>query len=145
MQRVVRLRYIGLYQIIGGIVGLLMVGYALMTGEGLLKNSAITVLSGSLLFTYSIVCGWFILIHHHQSLKLSIINQGFQVLMIGFGSFLFKYCSGIYLTLGFDVLNDKIESGIGLSIFHVFVNSGEHGEVSVNIIAAFLLVLCNRE
>ncbi len=143
MQIADRLRYIGLYQIIGGIVGLLT-GYTLMTGTDRFKNIAIVAVAGAVFFSFSITCGWLILIHHRKALLLSTINQGLQIFMIGFSSFLFKYCSGIYITLGVDVLNNKVESGIGLSLFHLFINSGEHGEVSVNIIAALLLAFLLR-
>ena len=141
MQKADRLRYIGLYQIIGGIVGWLMVGWALLYEEGQSKSLTTVVIFGILLFSFSIVCGWLLLSNYEQAIRFSAINQGLQVLMFGLGSFLFKYCSGIYLSFGVNVADDiKMKSDVGLSIFHLFINTGEQWEISVNVIAVWLLV-----
>lgn len=145
MQKTDRLKYIGLYQIIGGIVGWLMVGWALLSEEGQSKRLAIVVALGILLFSFSSVCGWLLLRNHKQGIRLSTINQGLQVLMVGLGSFLFKYCSGIYLSFGVNVLDDiKMKADVGLSAFHLSINSGEQWEISVNVIAVWLLMYLMR-
>lgn len=65
--------------------------------------------------------------------------------MLGLNSFLFKYCSGIYLSLGVDVLDDtSVKADIGLSMFHFFINIGEQWEISVNIVAVWLFVYLIR-
>ncbi|WP_018617858.1 hypothetical protein [Spirosoma luteum] len=145
MQKADRLRYIGLYQIIGGIVGWLMVGWALLSEEGQSKSLTIVVVLGILLFSFSIVCGWRLLRNYKQAILFSAINQGLQVLMFGLSSVLFKYCSGIYLSFGVNVLDDiKMKANIGLSMFHLSINTGEQWEISVNVIAVWLFVYLIR-
>ncbi len=140
MQKADRLRYIGLYQIIGGIVGWLMVGWALLFEEGQSKSLTVVVVLGFLLFSFSIVCGWLLLSNHKQAIRYSAINQGLQVLMFGLSSVLFKYCSGIYLSFGVDMENGiELKADVGLSMFHLFINTGEQWEISVNVVAVWLL------
>ncbi|GAB3902150.1 hypothetical protein [Spirosoma agri] len=135
-----RIRTIGFYQIIGGGVGLLMMGWALSTNEAS-KGILIFTASGCLLLGFSIVCGWGLLNGDKRALPLSIINQSLQIIMIGIGGFLFKYCAGLYVMLGIKFIDElKMTADIGLSTFELNINSGEQGAVSFNLIAILLFI-----
>lgn len=74
MRKADNLRYIGFYQIIGGIIGWLIIGWALLTEEGQSKSLAIVAVLGVSLFSFSIVCGWLLLRNYEQAILFSLIK-----------------------------------------------------------------------
>jgi hypothetical protein len=93
------IRIIGIYQIIGGLIGLIgLVRY----GLGLLLQNFIAFFIVSFVFSFGISCGIMLLKREYLiGVNLSLVNQFFQLSQIKILGFGFEYISGTYFALGF--------------------------------------------
>ncbi len=97
-----RMKSIGWYQILGGIIGVFMVCYTLFyTGE-LTGIDLLFFLIIVLLLIFNIYCGNLLRKADIRGLKLSTWNQALQILQFGIVAFGFEYYAGIRLAFGFD-------------------------------------------
>jgi len=132
---------LGFYQIIGGVLGLIVILWNmfetfLMSALGILLYLFIL-----LFFAYSIFCGILCLKANKNALRLSLINQILQVIGFAIMGFGFKYIAGVYFSIGLD-LSESIKFGVGagISSFNFnFNNQTERLELDFNVVAIALI------
>jgi len=136
---------LSLYQILGGIIGLIVIAWTLLK---------ITSISGALLVIFLVAIGLYffsiksgrLLLEKKIKLGLvySMINQIFQVVGIGVGSFAYKFSSGGQLFLGVDFTNGvNYKADFGLTsefIFSIYLADKEYF-LFINVLAIFLLYI----
>lgn len=134
------------YQIIGGSLGLLLVGWGFYKSENLEGATIIMFLLMASFFAFSFFCGIRCIQATRDALKLSFINQLLQLVgfnILGFG---FQYVAGLYLTVQLVVAKGlTFDWGFGISNLKL----SAHGEsealfVSFNIIALIVIVWISR-
>lgn len=137
-----RLNILGYYQLIGGIIGI-VITLIFLINQGILNGPLIVLLlTAIILMTYSTYCG-FLLIRKqlNKGIKLSIINQALQIIGFGVLGYSFKYASGVLLGLRIDLTNDFI-IGLDLNITTWKLNWNSDPEltfISINFIAILIL------
>ena len=132
---------LGLYQILGGVVGVLISIWGIYSIPRLTGLTVFLYLFILLFFAYSIFCGILCLKAQKSALVHSLINQLFQVIGFAMMGFAFKYIAGFYLTIWLD-LTDSIKFGFnaGISKFEFnYNNENERLEVEFNLIAFALI------
>ena len=130
--------YLGLYQIIGGGIGILILVWTSLFNV-VEWNSITIILLGLFLvfFVYSVFCGLICLEVKRSALRQTMINQFLQVLSFSFMGFAFSYVAGIYLTLGID-LNDspELKLNMGLSMIDLRINTdSQAADFHINLVA----------
>ena len=132
---------LGLYQIFGGAVGILIVVWGIYKSTILTGLTVLVYLFILLFFVYSIFCGSLCLKTKKNALKHSMTNQILQVIGFAMLGFAFKYVAGFYFTIGLD-LTDTINFGFGAGISKFdfnFNNEKDRLEVDLNLIAFSLI------
>ena len=132
---------LGLYQIAGGIIGILIIAW------GIYKTPLLTGLTGLLyifilsFFAYSIFCGTLCLKLRKHALRHSLVNQFLQLIGFAIMGFAFRYVAGFYLSIGLDLTETiKFDFGAGISTFTFNINNeAERLEVNLNLIAFGLI------
>ena len=139
-----RIRQIAYYQIIGGVLGLLIGIWAVTKISHISVDLIIFYSLGTLAFAYSILCGQRLLKGDVQkALQLSTVNQIFQLFNIAILGFSFKFTAGLYLGLGFDYTNSFLFAlGFQFSQFSItFDSSSTQVILEVNLVALYILYL----
>ncbi|MBP6620553.1 MAG: hypothetical protein KA188_09910 [Leadbetterella sp.] len=137
-----RIKRLAYYQIAGGILGVLVLIFALFQMETLDLQVIGVFTMASVFFSFSIYCGLLLTKPNHLlGLRLSKINQLVQVFSFNLFGLALKYISGI--CLGF-FLKDNSEFFIGfnfsLSTFEILLKSSpEEISVGVNLLAVYLI------
>ncbi|MCF1714928.1 hypothetical protein L0U88_09850 [Flavihumibacter sp. RY-1] len=132
---------LGLYQVAGGLIGFLLIGWTMINGGSINFSMILLFTIVFLFFGYSVYAGWLCLKINKKAFRHSMINQIMQVIgfaILGFG---FQYAAGLYLTIGID-LTDSIQLGFGAGISKVDININRHYErleVNLNLIAFALI------
>jgi hypothetical protein len=132
---------LGLYQVAGGLIGFLLIGWMMINGGSINFSMIFLLAIVCLFFGYSVYAGWLCLTLKKQAFRHSMINQVMQVIgfaILGVG---FQYAAGFYLTIGID-LTDSIQFGFGAGISKVDININRHYErleVNLNLIAFALI------
>ena len=141
-----KLKTLGLYQIIGGAIGTLLVIWGLINGQQITGFVILPYLFIILFFGYSIYCGTLCLQTKPNSLKYSLINQILQVIGFAMFGFAFKYAAGIYFSAGLNLTESfNLTFGAGISKFDFnFNNEKERLEVDFNFVALGLIVFIER-
>ena len=130
---------LGIYQVIGGSMGVLMVAWLGMPRKlDLLTMLGIIMLA---FFCYSIFCGILCLQKKESALRHSQINHYLQLICFGISGFAYQYASGVYLVVGLDLTDSFIAKfGVGISHFVLHVNSDtDQIVVKLNIVALILI------
>ena len=132
---------LGLYQIIGGVVGLLIILLSIFRTPLLTGLTVLVYIFILLFFAYSIFCGTLCLKTKKNALGHSITNQILQVIGFAMLGFAFKYVAGLYLTIGLDLTDSiKFSFGAGISKFDFnFNNEKDRLEVNFNLVAFALI------
>lgn len=134
------LNYFGIYQIFGGIIGILILLFLNYTR--LNSYEILAIIISYLLYAFSIFCGYMILKGKlKKGINLSIINNFIQVLGFGALGFAFKFVSGISLSLNLDLREDTI-IGLNLDVSNMQINLIGNSEsifININLIAIFVL------
>ncbi|TAL50549.1 MAG: hypothetical protein EPN92_01585 [Chitinophagaceae bacterium] len=132
-----KLKYLGIYQIIGGAIGVLLILWALLNSQQLTGLFIMIYLFMLLFFGFSIYCGTLCIKTKNNALQFSLINQILQVIGVAMFGFAFKYAAGIYLTAGLDLTETfNLKFGAGISRFDFnFNNETERLEIDFNFIA----------
>lgn len=139
-------RFLGIYQIAGGLFG-----YYLVFQEEIIYVLSkfvyfILILIG---FSFSIICGIVLLGRNiKKGLKFSLINQFFQLFqfeLLGYGIY---YVAGSYISVGFSdspTFHILYDSSLFRSAFYIslFLNKNEI-TISLNIVALFIIIIINR-
>lgn len=139
-----KLKYLGIYQIIGGVIGILnsirfIPNFGQVNGGVFLIFAAIF-----LLYVFSICCGYLLLKKRNNiGITLSVYNQFIQVVGFGVLGYAFHFAAGIYGGIKINLTNDTIINFmLGHSMARIDVNNPDGFiEISVNFIALWLLNL----
>jgi hypothetical protein len=142
MQKIEKqIKALAIYQIVGGIIGIILSIY--FAGKVGLNVSLlkITILFLSF-YLFSTYCGFLLLQKNYsKGLNLSIINQVLQIISFSVLGFTFEYTSGIFLSFGLNLTtNTLLTYNAGLTTFNFKWNSDpEAAAFSINIIALVLM------
>ena len=132
---------LGLYQIIGGVLGVLIIIWVIFKSQVSNELTVLVYLVMILFFCYSIFCGMLCIQTKKNALIHSLTNQILQLFGIAIMGYAFKYIAGLYLTIGLD-LKDSIEFkfGAGISKFDFNINNErERLELDFNLVALALI------
>ncbi|MFI5407174.1 MAG: hypothetical protein ACHQ1D_11785 [Nitrososphaerales archaeon] len=137
---------LGLYQIIGGAIGILLVLWLLYKTTDITQLVAVLIIVMSSFFCYSIFCGILCLKSKETALKFSFINQVLQIIGFSIMGYSFIYVAGIYLLIGFDLTESfKLTFGVGVSSLKISLNSDpEVTRFDINIIGILVLIWVDR-
>src|SRR5215467_12254246 len=115
---------LGLYQIVGGILGLIRFVFVTVSMG---KVNGLTILLAmivAVLFAYSIFSGWQCIKLKKSALINSYINQGLQIVSFSIVGFAYKYIAGIYLGLGVNLTNSlefRLDAGFSNYALAAFI------------------------
>jgi hypothetical protein len=138
------IKYLGFYQFIGGIIGILNTLRFLPNFSQINGGIFLIFLTIFSLFSFSIYCGYSLITKRDiNSLNLSIYNQLIQVLGFGILGFAFHFTAGIYAGIKLNLTNDTVltfmfghsSAKINLNNYHAF------SEIRINFIALLLMNL----
>ncbi len=137
---------LGIYQIVGGAIGVILIFWAIINGQQLAGLIFLVYLFMFLFFTFSIYCGILCLKKNNSALNLSLINQILQIIGFAMFGFAFQYAAGVYLTAGLDLTEAfNFTLGAGVSKFDVNINNeNQRMEVTFNFIALGLIILIEK-
>jgi len=138
--------FLGIYQIIGGIIGFVLM-LVLLSDLAEIPILLFALLSVAfLLFGYSIWCGILLVKKKTSGLKHSTINQFLQLVTVAFLGYSFKYASGVFFTIGFDITDGFLFTfNLGISSWQMEINSGAPTiAVSLNFVALFLIIYISK-
>jgi hypothetical protein len=144
----VRLRILAWYQMVGGIMGILLT-FWLIFRMGQVNGLIILIVLLALgLYGFSIYSGRLLLTDHYtKGLRLTIINQALQVLqfaMLGYG---FLYASGLMFAVGIKMENGlTFDFNFGItSTWNIsFASSETPFNISINLIAIYFIYFSNK-
>jgi hypothetical protein len=150
--RDLQLKLLSFYQIFGGILGcgisvwVFISLISIQRKEDILFYIVLSLCSFSL-YIYSIFCG-FLLLRKNTRIKglhFSFINQLLQVVNFSIFGFAFKYISGLYTSIGFDLVSNTLLFKWGLSTWEILFNSNSSiNEIHINIFSLTLVFLIDR-
>ena len=128
---------LGLYQIFGGTVGIIIIVWSIYKDSFLTELTFLIYLLILLFFAYSIFCGMLCLKTKSNALGHSLTNQMLQLISFAIMGFSFKYVAGLYFTIGLDLTDIiKFDFGVGVSNFAFNLNKEkERLEIDFNLIA----------
>ena len=137
------IKYLGYYQYIGGIVGVLIVLWESNFIFFSAFNNYTKVLYLVLLLfpLFSIYTGHTCLKQKKNCLSLSKVNQLMQIISVSLFGLTLKYHSGLYFGIGIETTDGfliKFDFGIS-SIWFAFSSANENSIVMINLIALYLL------
>ena len=121
------IKVIGIYQIIGGFIGIGMMGLLMLRTNTINGPLLFIILLALFLFGFSIQSGNLLLQESKlkKGLIFSSILQGLQILSVGMGKYSFEFYSGAKGTIGFDFSEElKFVFGAALSSFKFTIKSG---------------------
>ncbi len=137
-----KLDFLSGYQMLGGIIGIVFIVFAVFKTEDLNFGNISILALGILFYTFSFIAGLFLYQRKTNGIKLSLLNQLFQVIGFSYLGYGFEYVAG----LSIDVFLKNIE-GLDISVFfglsnwHILINNDTGiQEISFNLVAIFLLI-----
>jgi hypothetical protein len=139
-----KIKYIGFYQLVGGIIGILNTIRFLPNFTQINGGIFLILLLIFALYSYSIFCGYLLIkMRNIKGLNLSIYNQLIQIIGFGVLGFAFHFTAGIYAGIKLNLTHDTILTFMfGHSAAMININSNpEFTELSLNVIALILLNL----
>lgn len=136
------LKSIGIYQIIGGGLGLVIL---VLTGASVFLS---TYVIGGLLFGFSIFCGYSCFKFKDNCFTLTFINQTIQSLAIIIGNFTFEYVSGAGLGFTIDV-TDSFKIGFEFNLLStisagLFDDGTEKYFIGFNLFALYIIYITEK-
>jgi len=139
-----KIKFLGLYQLIGGIVGILNTIRFLPNFTQINGGIFLLLLAIFLLYSFSIYCGYLLIKKRNiQGLNLSVYNQLIQIIGFGVLGYAFHFTAGIYSGIKLNLTNDTIATFMfGHSMARIDINNlNGFTEISINFIAIILLNL----
>jgi hypothetical protein len=138
----VHLKIVAIYQIIGGILGLMVAGF---TVEISVLYNLIFFLFIICFFLYSILCGIVLLKNRSLGITLTVINQVLQIVGFAILGYAFKYVSGISFTILIDLSENTFFFNLGLSEWKILLmGHSDLSNVSINLIPIFIIIYTER-
>lgn len=133
-----KIKYLGFYQLIGGVIGILNTirffpNFTPMNGAAFLIFA---------LYGYSVYCGYLLIKKNNiKGLNLSVYNQLIQIIGFGVLGYGFHFTAGIYAGIKLNLTHDTIFTFMfGHSAATIHINSHpEFTQLSINVIALGLL------
>jgi hypothetical protein len=137
---------LGLYQIFGGAIGILLVAVGIYRDSLIDSFTVLLYILIVLIFSYSIFCGMLCIKASRRALKYSLANQILQLFGFAAMGFAFKYVAGVSLTVGLDLTDSlNFSFGAGISKFVLNLNLDRDTlELNVNLIAIGLVYWIDR-
>jgi len=137
-----KLKALGIYQIAGGVVGLLLTVWSILNLTVISALLLLILLIAVLLYSYSIYCGILLVRNKIAGLKHSLINQFLQIINFLISGFAFKYISGVFLSFGIDLTDSfYFLFNFGISSWQISLyGDSEPFIVSFNFVALFLIL-----
>ncbi|WP_161889477.1 hypothetical protein [Pontibacter russatus] len=138
---------LALYQIIGGILGILLTLWVMFRGELVLTQQVLRFsLFAAALFMFSILCGRMLFRNPPRGLVLSLLHQVLQVVYFTFGEYGFQYVAGLRIGFGFDMVGSwTFKFRVALSSFQFdFGNATGQKFIGINLVALFLIFWIER-
>ena len=138
---------LALYQIIGGILGILLTLWVMFRGEMVVTQQVLRFsLFAAALFVFSILCGRMLFRNPPRGLALSLFNQALQVVYFTFGAYGFQYVAGLRIGFGFDMVGSwTFKFRVALSSFQFdFGTATGQKFIGINLVALFLIFWIER-
>ena len=138
---------LALYQITGGILGILLTLWVMFRGEMVLTQQVLRLsLVAAALFVFSILCGRMLFRNPPRGLVLSLFNQVLQVVYFTFGAYGFQYVAGLRIGFGFDMVGSwTFKFRVALSSFQFdFGTATGQKFIGINLVALFLIFWIER-
>ena len=129
---------LGIYQIVGGTLGILFILWGIYRSAFLTGGTALIYLFILLFFCYSIFCGFLCFKTKKNALTHSLVNQLFQLFGFAKMGLAFKYIAGLFFSIGLDLAPNSfnITFGAGISKFELnFNNEEDRLEININLVA----------
>ena len=141
-KNLLKIKFVGFYQLIGGIIGILNTIRFLPNFAQLNGGIFLILLTIFVLYGFSVFCG-FLLIRkgNIEGLNLSIYNQLIQIIGFGVFGFAFNFTAGIYAGIKLNLTNETILKffvGHSSSMININMNT-EFTQLSINFIALILV------
>lgn len=137
-----KLTILAIYQLVGGLLGLVLTGWVLYQNEMLIDQAALRMgLFAAGLFIFSVLCARMLWRNPRRGLILSIVNQVLQVVYFSFGAYGFQYVAGLRVGMGVDMIGGWVfKFRMAVSSFNFTIGS-ETGEkfIGINLVALFLI------
>lgn len=138
-----RFKYIGWYQIAGGIIGVCLAIWLILTYETLVNYQVLIILIAITFYSFSVYCGSLLIKEDRVELgvKFTTVNQILQIFYISMFGLTYQYYSGIQLSFGLDLTADLLfKFDFSFSGFS-FTYGSKEGEIIVmfNIIPVLVL------
>jgi hypothetical protein len=137
-------KYLGFYQLIGGIIGILYTVRLLPNFTQINGGIFLLLLAIFILYSFSVFCGYLLLKKRNiQGLNLSIYNQLIQIVGFGVLGYAFQFTAGVYGGIKLNLTNDTIINFMfGHSMARIDINNLDgFTEISINFVAVILLNL----
>lgn len=141
----VLLKIIGIYQIIGGGVGL----FSLVYGQ-IVNKLDVTIISFGvfIVFSFSIIAGIFLLkSYEEKAITYTLVNQYFQILTIKLIGIGYQYVAGSYFGIGFSEtpkLNLFYKYAIIKSNLLIWPGTDNEITISINLIPILIIIIVSR-
>lgn len=137
---------LGLYQVVGGAIGILMVIWLLFNTTEFPGILVLVFIIMLLFFSYSVFCGMLCLKSKSSALTHSLINQALQIIGFAIFGYAFTYVAGLYLSIGLDLTESaRITFGFGISKLILNINKDiEATRVDINIVGILVFLWVDR-
>jgi hypothetical protein len=139
-----KIKYLGFYQLIGGIIGILNTIRFLPNFTQINGGIFLIFLAIFLLYSFSVYCGYLLIKKRNiEGLNLSMYNQVIQIIGFAVLGYAFHFTAGIYGGIKLNLTNDTIINFMfGHSMARIDINNlNGFTEISINFIAIILLNL----
>ena len=135
--------WLAIYQIIGGLLGLLFMTRFIWFVTLLDIGYDVLVFAGVLLYLFSIYCGIILLQSKSNSLILSIFCQSFQAVSVSLFGFAYKYVSGFLFSIVLESSDTfHVRFGFSLSSFSFVIGTdADDRRFEFNIVAMLIIMV----
>src|SRR3954454_10812590 len=98
-----KLRALAIYQIIGGLLGLLITVWDVMEYPSFSASIIIMFAIAFGLYIFSLISGWLLWYQYTAGVQCSLINEYLQIVHFSIAGWAYMYTSGGYFSLGVDL------------------------------------------
>lgn len=146
MEEKEKLKYIGWYQILGGLLGNGLIIWTILTNQVLSNGQVLAILGAILLFSFSIYSGILLSKYMKGGIKLSLIDQLLQIINFSLLGYSYSYFSGLNFSVGVDYTNDLLlKAEYTFSGFRFSTNEGEEQIcLLINIVPIIIIGMLNK-
>lgn len=136
-----KLKYIGWYQLLGGVLGFGLTIWLIIKTDLMSGLTVLIMLLALGLYVYSVYCGTLLIKNKRNGIKLTIINQILQIFYVSLFGVTYQYYSGVHLSFGIDYTTDfLLKFDFSLSGFDLSYDpKGENVIVMINIVPIILI------